>query len=136
MDRIQIFAAECSDIEYRRLLTAACQAALTASDIIKKRYDQPHTVALKGVINLVTEADLAAEAAIIASLGAGTPELPIMTKESTAFHRQAPQSRFWVVDPLDGTYQFCSWFSVLRSVHRPLQTRQTGGCNCLCTDVR
>jgi myo-inositol-1(or 4)-monophosphatase len=110
MDRIQIPAAECTNIEYRRLLNAACHAALAAGNIIKQRYDQPHTVTMKGSINLLTETDLAAEAAIIASLGADTPELPIMTEESTATHRQAPQSRFWVVDPLDGTTNFAHSF--------------------------
>ncbi len=110
MDRIRIPAAECSHLEYRQLLITACRAALTAGHIIKERYDQPHTVIMKGAINLVTETDLAAEAAIIASLAADTPELPIMTEESTATHRQTPQSRFWVVDPLDGTTNFAHGF--------------------------
>ena len=110
MDRIQIPAAECSDIEYRRLLTTACQAALTAGNINKQNYDQPHTVTMKGTINLVTETDLAAEAASIDSLEAACPELPIMTEESTTTHKQAPQSRFRVVDPLDGTTNFAHGF--------------------------
>ncbi len=110
MDRIQIPEAECNDIEYRRLLTAACQAALTAGNIIKQRYDQPHTITMKGTINLVTETDLAAEVAIIASLEAYTHDLPVMTEESTATHKQASQSRFWVVDPLDGTTNFAHGF--------------------------
>jgi len=110
MDRIQIPAANCANIEYGRLLSAACRAALTAGNIIKERYDRPHTVTMKGTINLVTEADLAAEAAIIALLKEDTPELPVMTEESTATHKQAPQSRFWVVDPLDGTTNFAHGF--------------------------
>lgn len=110
MDRLQIPAAKCSNIEYRRLLTAACRAAMTAGDIIKERYDQPHTVIMKGAINLVTETDLAAEAAITISLEEDTPELPIMTEESTATHSQVAQSRFWVVDPLDGTTNFAHGF--------------------------
>lgn len=110
MNRVQIPAAKCSNIEYRQLLTAACRATLTAGNIIKERYDRPHTVTMKGAINLVTEADLAAEAAIIASLKEDTPGLPVMTEESTATHKQASQSRFWVVDPLDGTTNFAHGF--------------------------
>jgi len=110
MNRIQAPCAQCINGELRQLLTAAGRAALAAGQLIKQGYDQPHEITLKGVINLVTEVDLAAEAAIIASLGADTPGFPIMAEESAATHGQGNAKQFWVVDPLDGTTNFAHGF--------------------------
>jgi len=110
MNRIQAPAAQCISGELRQLLTAACRAALAAGQLIKQRYDLPHEITMKGVINLVTEVDLAAEAVIVASLGADTPGLPIMAEESVATHAQRNTKQFWVVDPLDGTTNFAHGF--------------------------
>ncbi|MEW6218972.1 MAG: inositol monophosphatase family protein [Thermodesulfobacteriota bacterium] len=72
-----------------------------------------HQVRHKGVIDLVTEADLAAEAIIVAGIRQAFPEHGIISEEqapagSTAGH-------FWLVDPLDGTVNFAHhfpWFCV------------------------
>jgi myo-inositol-1(or 4)-monophosphatase len=64
---------------------------------------------MKGAINLVTEADLAAEAIIIASLGKDFPDIPFMTEESAATHNTHPD-HFWIIDPLDGTTNFAHGF--------------------------
>jgi myo-inositol-1(or 4)-monophosphatase len=110
MNRIPLIAAHCTTIEYRELLAAACRAALIAGKIIKERYEQPHDITMKGVINLVTETDVAAEAAILASLNYDTQGLPIMAEESAATHTLQSSDRFWVVDPLDGTTNFAHGF--------------------------
>ncbi len=110
MNRIPLIAAHCTTIEYRELLTAACRAALTAGRIIKERYEQPHDITMKGVINLVTETDIAAEAAILASLNNDSPGLPIMAEESVATHNLQSSNQIWVVDPLDGTTNFAHGF--------------------------
>ena len=110
MNRIENSAAHCTDIEHRELLTIACRAALAAGRLIKKRYNPPHDITMKGDINLVTETDLAAEATIIASLHQDTPDIFVMAEESVATHNSERPSRFWVVDPLDGTTNFAHGF--------------------------
>jgi 3'(2'), 5'-bisphosphate nucleotidase len=58
----------------------------------------------------VTAADQAAEDIILAALADLTPEIPVIAEEATA-KGQVPEvagSRFWLVDPLDGTREFLS----------------------------
>jgi len=109
MNRIQNSLALCTDNEQKTWLAAACRAALAAGSLIRERYGQPHTITLKGAIDLVTETDVASEAAIVASLTADTPAIPIMTEETKASHGTTAQ-RLWIVDPLDGTTNFAHGF--------------------------
>ncbi len=56
----------------------------------------------------VTEADRAADAIIAAGLREFTPDIPVITEEEVA-EGVAPTvvgTRFWLVDPLDGTREF------------------------------
>ena len=58
----------------------------------------------------VTAADDAAEQVIVAGLRRLTPEIPVVAEEEVA-RGAAPESvgsRFWLVDPLDGTKEFLS----------------------------
>jgi myo-inositol-1(or 4)-monophosphatase len=91
--------------EMQTLLLAAARAALTAGAIIRKLYTEPHTVRMKGEIDLVTEADLAAETAIVASLDEDVPGIAVMAEES---HQglEDRDRRTWIIDPLDGTTNF------------------------------
>lgn len=108
-NRIQNPLSHCTDNEHRKLLTAACRAALAAGILIKKHYDQPHAITMKGAIDLVTDTDLASEAIITASLNTDTPDIPVMAEETTATHA-VEADRLWVVDPLDGTTNFAHGF--------------------------
>jgi 3'(2'), 5'-bisphosphate nucleotidase len=54
----------------------------------------------------VTEADLAAEAIILAALKEVTPNIPVVSEENAASHAGAASKIFWLVDPLDGTKEF------------------------------
>ena len=110
MHRTTAAAANCPSADQARLLDAACRAALAAGAILRDRYEQPHDITMKGAIDLVTEADLAAEAAIVALLAAATPEVAVMTEETAATHTLERSGRFWVVDPLDGTTNFAHGF--------------------------
>ena len=59
--------------------------------------------------SVVTAADHAAEAIIVAGLRAATPEIPVIAEEEVAAGRiTAPSAQFWLVDPLDGTREFAS----------------------------
>lgn len=111
-NRIDKTLAHFDDPENRRLLTAACTAAITAGSIIRQLYAKPHNVTMKGVINLVTEADLAAEAAITASLNEDDPGTAIIAEESAGDNLKKTEAKVWVVDPLDGTTNFAHGFPV------------------------
>lgn len=61
----------------------------------------------KGPIDLVTETDLASEAAIRGILEAGEPGIPILAEEGGGPWHSPTR---WIVDPLDGTTNFVHGF--------------------------
>jgi 3'(2'), 5'-bisphosphate nucleotidase len=75
----------------------------------------------------LTEADLRAHRLILAALGQLTPDIPVLSEESVEipFSERSQWTRYWLVDPLDGTKEFVSRngeFTVniaLISGHRP-----------------
>lgn len=88
-------------------------AAREAGRILMDKLEQGVTVAYKGAIDLVTEADLASERAIVALLRARHPDHDILAEEGDYGCRGADQR--WIVDPLDGTTNFAHgfpWFAV------------------------
>ncbi len=96
----------CTNAETQQLLQIACDTALAAGALIKQRYTHPREIRKKGVINLVTETDIAAEALIVKRLQRETPAIPVMAEESAQSLSLRGQSTYWVVDPLDGTTNF------------------------------
>lgn len=110
MKRLNSLIAKDLNIPHASLLMTACRAALQAGDILKSLLGQPISISLKGPTNLVTEADLAAEKAIVTCLMQDTPALAIMTEESEQTHSPALSRQVWVVDPLDGTTNFAHGF--------------------------
>ncbi|MBU2711896.1 3'(2'),5'-bisphosphate nucleotidase CysQ [Zooshikella sp. WH53] len=56
----------------------------------------------------VTEADMASHQIIVEGLQQLTPEIPVLSEESSAvpFSSRRTWSTFWLVDPLDGTKEF------------------------------
>jgi len=56
----------------------------------------------------LTQADLAAHRIIAAGLGELTPDIPLLSEESSPpeFAVRQSWSRYWLVDPLDGTREF------------------------------
>jgi len=106
MKRLTNALEACSSGELRSLLQAASRAALTAGSIIRELYEKPHTIQMKGEIDLVTEADLASETAIIASLNEDAPDIEVMAEESFTGKLEKAKGAIWVIDPLDGTTNF------------------------------
>jgi len=95
-----------SSAQSRDLLRSAGCAALKGGSIIRSLYNKPHKIKKKGEIDLVTEADLASEAAIIASLEESFPGVPFLAEESAGTQLKKPDSPTWIIDPLDGTTNF------------------------------
>jgi 3'(2'), 5'-bisphosphate nucleotidase len=87
------------------LTELAVRAAIAAAEVICAVYNRPIAVETKSDGSPVTEADQAAEAVIINHLRA--TELPILGEESVAAGIiPALGSRYFIVDPLDGTKEF------------------------------
>ncbi|MGA8401888.1 MAG: 3'(2'),5'-bisphosphate nucleotidase CysQ [Stellaceae bacterium] len=89
------------------LLDIAIKAALAAGDEIMRVYAGPFDVIQKGDNTPLTEADLASERVIVGMLTEAFPDIPIVSEETAPEDGfKPPASRFWVVDPLDGTKEF------------------------------
>lgn len=110
MDRIAACIGSGADNQLDRILQAAGRAALTAGEIIRGLYGKPHQIRHKGVIDLVTEADLASEKAIIDLLGRELPNIAVMAEESSSAYSTTTTGETWVIDPLDGTTNFAHGF--------------------------
>ncbi|MFC7396325.1 3'(2'),5'-bisphosphate nucleotidase CysQ [Chelatococcus sp. GCM10030263] len=81
------------------------EAALAGGAAIEKAVKDGVSVEVKDDGSPCTEADRAAEAAIMAALAAAAPGEPIVSEES-AVSGQPVVGTFFVVDPLDGTRDF------------------------------
>jgi myo-inositol-1(or 4)-monophosphatase len=88
--------------EYAR---EAVQIARDAGEILRDRFGQPHDLRFKGIIDLVTEADRAAEDLIASRLRSVCPEHDLLCEEGSVGIALGAAYR-WVVDPLDGTTNF------------------------------
>jgi 3'(2'), 5'-bisphosphate nucleotidase len=89
-------------------LDAARAAAAAAGRRILDVYERGFEVAEKDDGSPLTEADRAAHEVIVARLHALTPDIPVLSEESAKldYRERASWSRFWLVDPLDGTKEF------------------------------
>ena len=86
----------------------AVAAAYDAAQAILQLYAGPVSVEYKDDRSPLTAADRAAHGVIVAALGQGAAALPVLSEESRAipYAERAAWSRFWLVDPLDGTKEF------------------------------
>lgn len=90
--------------------TAAAIARQAGAELLR-RYAQPHTEHTKSsVTDIVTEADTAADAVIVAALRSAFPDDHIVTEESGGVGASTGVTRTWYVDPLDGTSNFAAGF--------------------------
>ena len=92
------------------LVRTAALAALEAGGIIRDMYENPHQVRLKGAIDLVTEADIASEKAILARLAQRFPGSNVLAEESCSDYENIPVGPVCIVDLLDGTTNFAHGF--------------------------
>jgi myo-inositol-1(or 4)-monophosphatase len=87
-------------------LTSICVAAAEAgARVLRDLFDRPREVKLKGRIDLVTDADRAAEERILNFLHERAPGIAVLAEESGAHGDGAAKARF-IVDPLDGTTNY------------------------------
>jgi fructose-1,6-bisphosphatase/inositol monophosphatase family enzyme len=77
-----------------------------ASGIIMKGFGHRQQVRAKGKGDFVTETDLAAEQAVLAILQREFPAHAVLSEETSAKVERWDEGWLWVVDPLDGTYNY------------------------------
>jgi 3'(2'), 5'-bisphosphate nucleotidase len=129
-----------ADLE--RLARGAGDIAVRAAAAILAVYESDFAVEHKDDRSPLTAADLAAHRVIVEGLAALAPDLPVLSEESASipWDVRASWSRYWLVDPLDGTREFVKRngeFTVniaLIDDHRPVigvvQTPVTGDLAC------
>lgn len=95
-------------IDYCQMLPAIKSLARDAGIAILDVYGSDFAVSRKDDASPVTEADLRAEAIILAGLRRIAPDIPVVSEEAMAAGAEVDVSggRFWLVDPLDGTKEF------------------------------
>jgi len=95
------------------LATGAETVVAEAAARLVGMQDQPLRTERKDLLDIVTEADLASEAIVVAGLKKLTPEAGFLAEESGAQH--GANGARWIIDPLDGTINYARglpWFSV------------------------
>ena len=87
-----------------RLLPVVEEAGAAILDV----YGRDFEVAFKDDDSPLTQADLASNRVILAHLKALTPDVPVLSEESAdvPWETRRDWTRFWLVDPLDGTKEF------------------------------
>jgi len=93
------------------LRSAAELAARRGGEVLRRRFEESRTIDLKGQIDLVTDADHAAERVILEFVGAEFPEHRIVAEETGQVAPTSPQAAAgsgpcWYIDPLDGTTNY------------------------------
>jgi len=109
-ERIARCVAACKDAALGGILRTAARAAFAAGSVLRDLYDKPHRITHKGTIDLVTEADVAAEQTVLAMLREAGGGIGFLAEESHASYATLPQGPVWVIDPLDGTTNFAHDF--------------------------
>ncbi|MBW1729442.1 MAG: inositol monophosphatase [Deltaproteobacteria bacterium] len=93
---------------WEKELTVASEAAKKAGKILNETFGRVHHIMKKGEIDLVTEADLNSEKAILTVLSEAFPKDNILSEETG--NQDHLSQRTWLVDPLDGTTNFAHGF--------------------------
>ncbi len=99
-ERREVALAEVSELR-----EACAEAARRGGAVLREKWGQVRTIAFKGGIDLVTDADHASEAVLLAFLEKRFPGAAVLAEESGASGSGAGGLRFYV-DPLDGTTNY------------------------------
>jgi len=96
-------------------LALARDVADAAGAVLERHRGRLREVTKKGDIDLVTEADRAAEAAVVTAIARAFPDDRLIAEEGAARGGARDDGFTWYVDPLDGTTNFVHglpWFAV------------------------
>ncbi|MBC2709881.1 MAG: inositol monophosphatase [Desulfosarcina sp.] len=90
-------------MDMERIKRVGIAAACNGGKILQEHFGRLRSVRKKGAIDLVTEADIRSEAAIIDTIAKAFPDHAILAEESGS---HAGNGGRWIIDPLDGTTNF------------------------------
>jgi myo-inositol-1(or 4)-monophosphatase len=85
-------------------LNTALEGARNARSIIKRYFEQGVTMRCKAPNELVSDADVEAERAIVQVIRRDFPDHAILAEEG--FSQTEQHDQLWIIDPLDGTNNF------------------------------
>jgi len=91
-------------VDLERIKDVGVAAAVKAGEVLRRYWGKAHTVRKKGVIDLVTEADVAAEEAISSVIRTAFPTHSIHAEEGGM--SAGEEACKWIIDPLDGTTNY------------------------------
>jgi len=96
------------DIQLKEMVNPVCEIAKRAGEAIMKIYTEGFEIEEKKDHSPLTTADLASHNLIIRELEKLTPDIPILSEESTSisFAERSSWDNYWLIDPLDGTREF------------------------------
>jgi myo-inositol-1(or 4)-monophosphatase len=87
------------------LVETAIEAARQVGQILLEEFGTPQEITIKGLRDIVTEADLAAQAKAVEVIRSRYPDHDILSEESGQMPGGA-SDYCWIVDPLDGTTNY------------------------------
>jgi len=135
---------ESDTMDLNSIIEPVVALAKTAGDAILEVYATEFDVQAKDDESPLTQADLASHLIISSGLEKLTPELPIISEESglPEFAVRSQWSRYWLIDPLDGTKEFVnkngeftvnialidSGKPIFGVVHVPVMDKTYAGC--------
>jgi myo-inositol-1(or 4)-monophosphatase len=102
-----LFRGEQQHVWDQETITAR-EAALEAGELLLDLFGKGTSARKKGEIDLVTDADIRSEKAILGRIRERFPDDSILSEESGRLVRRP--GRVWIVDPLDGTTNFAHSF--------------------------
>jgi len=88
--------------------TVIRQAAYEAGEVLTGLFGNLKTIDKKGEIDLVTEADIRSEKAVLRVIRDNFPGDGLLTEESGEIENHS--ERLWLIDPLDGTTNYAHCF--------------------------
>jgi len=96
-------------LDHQTVLKKLLQIGRTAGEAILDIYENDFTVEAKTDQSPITKADLASHHIILAALKELTPDIPILSEESSeiiAAKAWRQWDTYWLIDPPDGTKEF------------------------------
>jgi len=95
-----------ASFDFSHAASVLTAAAAKAGAGIMRHYHEGPEVSLKADASPVTAADHESEAILLAALKASAPHIPVVSEEDAGDRTKTLPSRFFLVDPLDGTKEF------------------------------
>ena len=97
------------------LLATAIESVLRAGDMQLAHFNDSVRIEKKGVIDLVTEVDIAIETAFRETIAERFPEHEVLGEELQNAGANSTATHVWIFDPIDGTTNYAHGFPVFCS---------------------